>query len=178
MPLVKENSLLYEVIKVGTVSGVPLTITGSTSIVSGSITGTVVISNTSGNPVPVSDGDSSLTVDGKAYRSIVQFARPNDASGYIAGDVIGTSAGSAIHTFSGAGPSGGFVLVQSSSLFINNTAVPSGMGAFRMHFYSSSPSGIADNAPFSLGSGDVASYMGYVDLPTPPRSRQRYLHSI
>jgi len=28
MPLVKENSLLYEVIKVGTVSGVPLNISG------------------------------------------------------------------------------------------------------------------------------------------------------
>jgi hypothetical protein len=41
------------------------------------------------------------------------------------------------------------------------------MGAFRLHFYSSSPSGIADNAPFSLTTGEVSAYMGYADFPAP-----------
>jgi hypothetical protein len=110
---------------------------------------------------------SSVTVDGKAYRSIASFVRPGDTTAYSAGDVVGTAAGSAIHTMSNAGPSGGFVLVQSISMFINAATVPSGMGAFRLHFYSSSPSGIADNAAFTLNSGDTAAYMGFADLATP-----------
>jgi hypothetical protein len=110
---------------------------------------------------------SSVTVDSRAYRSIASFVRPGNTTAYTAGDVVGTAAGSAIHTMSNAGPSGGYVLVQSVSMFINNTAVPSGMGAFRLHFYSSSPSGIADNAVFTLNSGDTSAYMGFADLSTP-----------
>ena len=109
---------------------------------------------------------SSVTVDSRAYRSIASFVRPGDTTAYSAGDVVGAS-GSAIHTMSNAGPSGGFVLVQSVSMFINNTTVPSGMGAFRLHFYSSSPSGIADNAVFTLNSGDISAYMGFAELSTP-----------
>lgn len=111
--------------------------------------------------------NASITVDGKAYRSVVSFVRPGDASSYTAGDVVGTVAGSAIHTLSGIGPSGGSVLVQSAALFVGSTSVPAGMGAFRVHFYSASPSGIADNAAFNLQSSEVASYLGYADLPTP-----------
>jgi len=109
---------------------------------------------------------SSVTVDGKAYRSIVSFIRPGDTTGYTAGDVIGSS-DTAIHTLSGIGPSGGHVLVQNVFLSIGASSVPAGMGAFRLHFYSASPSGIADNAAFDLQSGEVASYMGYAELPTP-----------
>jgi hypothetical protein len=116
--------------------------------------------------VPVGDNGGSLTVDGKAYRSVVSFLRPDDATAYTAGDVVGTS-GSAIHTLSGIGPSGGFVFVQSTSLLIGNSTVPTGMGAFRLHFYSSSPAAIADNAAFSLASGETDSYMGFIDLPSP-----------
>jgi len=44
MPLVKENSLLYEVIKVGTVSGIPIDVSGVTTVTSGnvSISGTTI----------------------------------------------------------------------------------------------------------------------------------------
>jgi hypothetical protein len=139
MPLVRENSQLYEVIKVGTVSGQPL---------------------------QVGDSNNSLTVDGKAYRSAVQFSRPNDTTAYTAGDVIGTSA-TAIQTLSGIGPSGGHVLVQSVELLSNRNTVPAGMGPLRAHFYTSSPTAIVDNAPFDLVSGEISSYVGYVDLPTP-----------
>ena len=89
MPLVKENSQLYEVIKVGTVAGTPLT---------------------------VADNNSSLTVDSKAYRSVVTITRPSNTTAYTAGDVVGDTSGSAIITLSNIGPSGGYVLVQSVSL--------------------------------------------------------------
>jgi hypothetical protein len=108
----------------------------------------------------------SITIDGKAYRSTVSITRPSDTTAYTAGDVIGTNS-SAIHTLSGIGPSGGFVMVQSVALFIANTSVPAGMGAFRVHLYNSSPTAIADNAAFDLVSGDRSAYVGFVDLATP-----------
>jgi len=182
MPLVRENSQLYEVIKVGTVSGVPLLVSGviatsgTTSVtgtvsVSGttSVTGTVSISGVtpSSGSIPVSDNSSSLTVDGRAYRITTTITRPSNTTAYTANDVVGDTGGSAIITLSGFGPSGGFVLIQSMSLVFSDSVVPAGMGAFRVHFYSASPTAIADNAPFDLVSGDRANYMGYVELPTP-----------
>lgn len=120
------------------------------------------------------DGSYSMGVAGTAFRSTVTITRPSNTTAYTAGDVIGiadagtpANAGSAIHTLSNIGPSGGYVLVQSVSLVIANTSVPSGMGAFRVHLYSSSPTAILDNAAFDLVSGETALYMGYVDLPTP-----------
>jgi hypothetical protein len=134
----------------------------------------VEIKNDAGNPIPVSDNDSSLTVDGKAYRAAVTLTRPSNTTGYSAGDVIGiadsgtpANAGSAIITLPSIGPSGGYVLIQSVRLMIGNTTAPSGMGAFRLHFYTASPTAILDNAPFDLVSGEVANYAGFVDLPTP-----------
>lgn len=114
----------------------------------------------------ISDANSSLTVDGNAYRSTVSFNRPDNTTAYTALDVVG-SATSAIHTLSSIGPSGGFVLIQSMALFIANASVPAGMGAFRVHLYSSSPTAILDNAAYDLVSGDRSAYMGFVDLPTP-----------
>jgi len=127
----------------------------------------VEIKNDAGNPVPVNDNSSSLTVDGKAYRSAVTVTRPSNTTAYTAGDVIGDTSGSAIITLSNIGPSGGYVLLQSVRLFIGNTSVPAGMSGFRLHLYTASPTAIADNAAFDLVSGEVANYAGYIDLPTP-----------
>jgi len=127
----------------------------------------VEIKNDTGNPVPVSDGASSLTVDGKAYRSTVTITRPSNTTAYTAGDVVGDTGGSAILTLSNIGPSGGYVLVQSAALIFSDNTVPSGMGSFRVHFYSASPTAIADNAAFDLVSGERANYMGFIDMPTP-----------
>jgi hypothetical protein len=140
MPLVRENSLLYEVIKVSTIDGESLS---------------------------VNDNDGSLTVDGKAFRSTATITRPSNTTAYTAGDVVGDTGGSAIISLTSAGPSGGFVLVQSVSLVFSDSVVPSGMGAFRVHLYSVSPTAIADNEAFDLVSGDRATYMGYIDLPAP-----------
>jgi hypothetical protein len=154
MPLVRENSQLYEVIKVGTVSGETLNT---------SISGVIP----SGGALPVSDSDSSFTVDGKAYRAAVTITRPSNTTAYTAGDVVGSTSGSAIITLPSIGPSGGYVLLQSVRLLIGSTSVPSGMGAFRLHLYTTTPTAIADNSPFDLLSGEVANYAGYIDLPAP-----------
>ena len=117
--------------------------------------------------VDISDTSASLTVDGKAYRSTATITRPSNATAYTAGDVVGDTGGSAIISLTAAGPTAGFVIIQSVSLVFSDSAVPSGMGAFRLHLYSASPTAIADNAAFDLLSGDRATYMGFIDLPTP-----------
>jgi hypothetical protein len=108
-----------------------------------------------------------LPVSGKAYRTTATITRPSNATAYTAGDVVGDTGGSAIISLTGAGPSAGFVFIQSISLVFSDSVVPSGMGAFRLHLYSASPTAIADNAVFDLASGERASYMGFIDLPTP-----------
>lgn len=127
----------------------------------------VEIKNDTGNPVPVSDGASSLTVDGKAYRATVTITRPSNTTAYTAGDVVGDTGGSAILTLNSIGPSGGYILIQSAALIFSDSTVPSGMGSFRVHFYSASPTAIADNAAFDLVSGERANYMGFIELPAP-----------
>lgn len=167
MPNVWENDALYTHYKVSTVSGVPLFVSGVASVSSGTITlsgGTTSVTGV----VTVADNNGSLTVDGKAYRATVVFQRPNNATAYTAGDVLGISGGTeAIHTLSGVGPSGGFVILQSAALLFSDSSVPSGMAAFRVHFFMETPTGIADNAAFDLVSGDRSKYAGYIDLPTP-----------
>jgi len=121
-----------------------------------------------------SDGSYSVGFVSTAFSAEVTIARPDNTTGYTAGDVIGiadsgtpANAGSAIHTLSSVGPSGGYVLVQSVRLMIGLSSVTSGMGAFRLHLYTASPTAILDNAAFDLVSGDVGKYAGYIDLPAP-----------
>jgi hypothetical protein len=127
----------------------------------------LVKGNIDGTSLAINDTGSSLTVDGKAYRSTVTITRPSNTTAYTAGDVVGDTGGSAILTLSSIGPSGGYILIQSAALIFSDSTVPSGMGAFRIHLFSSSPTAIADNAPFDLVSGQRAAYMGYIDLSAP-----------
>ena len=120
------------------------------------------------------DTDGGIAVNSKAYRAVVSFARPSNTTAYTAGDVIGVAdtgtpanAGSAINTLTSIGPAGGYVLIQSVELLIGNTSVPSGMSGFRLHLYTASPTAVLDNAAFDLVSGEVANYVGFVDLPAP-----------
>ena len=114
-----------------------------------------------------SDGSYASLVAGGSYRSTATITRPANTTAYTAGDVVGDTGGSAIITLASAGPSGGFALVQSISLVFSDSVVPAGMGAFRVHLYSVSPTAIADNAAFDLVSGERDTYMGFIDLPTP-----------
>lgn len=137
------------------------------TFVTGPNNGPVQVVGSTGSSVSVADAGGSLTVDGKAYRSTATITRPSNTTAYTAGDVVGDTGGSAILTLASAGPSGGFVLIQSLSLVLSDSTVPSGMGAFRIHLYSASPTAVADNAPFDLVSGERASYLGFVDLAAP-----------
>lgn len=111
-------------------------------------------------------GDSAVQARGQGFRSEVTFSRPANTTAYTANDVVG-SATSAIHEFTQVGPRGGDLIVFAAELFVNLSAVPSGMGAFRLHLYSSSPTAIADNAAFDLVAGDRDAYMGFAEFSTP-----------
>ena len=114
-----------------------------------------------------SDGSYASLVAGGAYRTTATITRPSNTTAYTAGDVVGDTGGSAIISLTSAGPTAGFVIIQSISLVFSDSVVPAGMSAFRLHLYSASPTAIADNAAFDLVSGERATYMGFIDLPTP-----------
>lgn len=113
------------------------------------------------------DGTYAAGIVSAGFRTTVTITRPSNATAYTAGDVVGDTGGSAILTFSNMGPNSGYVLIQSAALIFSDSAVPSGMGSFRVHLYSASPTAIADNAAYDLVSADRSAYMGYFDLPAP-----------
>ena len=114
-----------------------------------------------------SDGSYASLVTGGAYRTVATITRPSNATAYTAGDVVGDTGGSAIISLTSAAPTAGFVIIQSAALIFSDSAVPSGMGSFRVHLYSASPTAIADNAAYDLVSADRSAYMGYFDFPAP-----------
>jgi hypothetical protein len=113
------------------------------------------------------DGTYAAGIVSAGFRTTVTITRPSNATAYTAGDVVGDTGGSAILTFSNMGPNSGYVLIQSAALIFSDSSVPSGMGNFRVHLYSASPTAIADNAAYDLVSADRSAYMGYFDLPAP-----------
>lgn len=109
------------------------------------------------------------SVQGFAYTDTVTLTRTNDTNAYLANDVIGAATGSTAALAFTIGPSGGGpVLLTTARFEIDLSAVISGMGNFRLYFYSvTPPSALGDNAAWDLPSGDRSSFRGYIDLGTP-----------
>jgi hypothetical protein len=124
--------------------------------------------------IPSSPGFGALLTDGgggggvvtsqAAYVS-VDITRPANTTAYTAGDAVGGA--SAINAFAAFGASGDHMLLTSAELRYDVSAVPSGMGAFRLHLYTASPAAIADNAAWDLVAGDRSAYRGYIEFPAP-----------
>jgi hypothetical protein len=119
------------------------------------------------NVEQIAIAEDVLAASGRCYRSTATITRPANTTPYTAGDVIGDTGGSAIITLADIGSSGGFVQIQSVRLQIHSGTLPTGMTGLRLHLYSTAPTAIADNAAWDLPAGDRASYMDYIDLPTP-----------
>lgn len=128
----------------------------------------LVVSTSNRFPVDVGAPNSVSTA---GTTSVVSFTRTADTNAYTAGDVIGInaagSAGSAIHSFTAAGPSASSVFITGADLTIGLSSVTSGMSTFSLHLYGSSPTAILDNAAFDLTSSDVLKHLAVLDLPTP-----------
>jgi hypothetical protein len=93
--------------------------------------------------------------------------RPDNTTAYDALDVVGQNPADNITFGECGGVAGGHVMLTGAWLRIAKNAVPSGMGAFRLHLYNASPTAIADGSAFNLIAADRAKYLGYIDLPTP-----------
>lgn len=109
---------------------------------------------------------------GYAFVADVTFTRPADTANYLANDVIGVNAagspGSAIHTFTSSGiPAGTAIQLDTATLTINRTSLPSGMTSLVLHLYTASPTAILDNAPFGAAAADRALYAGSITFSTP-----------
>lgn len=95
------------------------------------------------------------------------ITRPDNATPYTALDVVG-GASTSILTFSNVIPTKGTgFIIMCAWMKIAVSAIPSGMGSFRLHLYNASPTNIADNAAFNIPAADLAKYLGYIELNKP-----------
>ncbi|TAL08057.1 MAG: hypothetical protein EPO02_13780 [Nitrospirae bacterium] len=110
---------------------------------------------------------ASFTGSGTSAR--VSVTRTADTNAYTANDVLGSATGStAALTFPLMGPSGGRIMITSTTLEIDASSIPAGMTSFRLHLYNvTPPSAYGDNVAWDIASGDRASYLGFIELGTP-----------
>jgi hypothetical protein len=100
------------------------------------------------------------------YHAQTSVTRPANTNTYAANDVVGATA--AAWKFHNIGPAGGRILITSTALRFDLTAIPTGMTSFRLQLYNATPpSALADEATWDLPAGDRASYVGYIDLGSP-----------
>jgi len=109
-----------------------------------------------------------------AFKSSILFTRPNNATAYTAGDVIGradtvtpANAGDAIIRLAGVGPVGGALSLETVELHFDTNAIPAGMTTFRLHLYGLPPTPVLDNAVYNLSSAEIARYLGFITLNAP-----------
>lgn len=91
------------------------------------------------------------------------------AAAYGAADLMSVAQKFAFADANGdALPIGSLIRIVSASTKIDVTSVPSGQTSYTLHCYNvTPPSAQADNAAWSLASGDLASYLGSIALGTP-----------
>jgi hypothetical protein len=99
----------------------------------------------------------------------VSVTRPNDASPYLANDVIGASTGAtAAIEFTDIAKAGSEFMITGLDFRVNVAALISGEAAYRLQLYSATPpSALGDNAPWDIPSGDRSVYLGAIDISTP-----------
>lgn len=151
----------------------PLPITGAGTAGSPGTTVMTVQGVAGGTPVPTADSSTAaagapsttavLSTQGYGFLGTSTVTRGANQTPYTANDVVGGAL-----TIANVGPTSGDVLITSLRMILNITAIPSGMTSFTLHMYNATPpSAIADNSPFTLGSGDRGNYLGHIDNLTP-----------
>jgi len=112
----------------------------------------------SGQAVPVSANKPKQIV----------ITRPGDTAAYSINDAVGDIGGSAIFELTGIGDNNALFVLTQVDLIVDRNSVPSGMTAgFELHLFKASPTAIADNAAFSVGTSDRAKWQGFVPLALP-----------
>lgn len=121
------------------------------------------------------DDGGVLAIRNNGGESSVIFDRPDDTTAYSANDAIAAS-GESYVAFGGLLNEGADVYITNASLQLEGASVPAGMGSFRLHLYNEVPSGTADNAAYTMASGDAAKYKGYIELTSPVAVGGSYIY--
>lgn len=107
-----------------------------------------------------------LPVIGDAGFPSATFTRPDNATPYSIGDVVGTDAAANRSFANVLAVAGGKFIILGVKMRIDAAAIPAGMTSFRLHFYDAAPTAITDNVAFNLPSADRAIYLGYITFDT------------
>ncbi len=108
-------------------------------------------------------GKTPVDPSGQGYTGTATITRAANQTVYSINDVVGGAL-----TIANAGASGGKVFITGVDIIFNIAALPAGMTSLRLYFYDATPpSAIADNGVFTFGSGDRASFLGFIDIGTP-----------
>lgn len=110
-------------------------------------------------------GTYAMTVTGQFNLKEASVERPNNTTGYAAGDVISTVAGTVLEFNSIASENGGTGLILKAQCCISAEGDPVSVPAtIRLHLFSSTPDAIADNAPYTQAYADRQIRLGYIDF--------------
>jgi hypothetical protein len=97
-----------------------------------------------------------------AYDVAVTITRPANTTAYTANDVMGGAL-----SIASIGPSAGAIMITGLQLEGDIAAIPSGQTTWQLWLYNvTPPSAIADNGAFDIASGDRASLLGKIDIPS------------
>lgn len=97
-------------------------------------------------------------IQGFGYSGSSTVTRAANQTVYTANDVVGGAL-----TIANVGPAAGEITITRVICTLNITALPAAMTTFALYLYNvTPPSAIADNSPFTYGSGDRASYLGRI----------------
>lgn len=100
-----------------------------------------------------------VSTKGHGYKGTATITRAANTTAYTIGDVVGGA-----FAISGAGPLSDDVLLTSIRFLYNVAALPAGLASFNLQVYGATPpSAIADNSPWTLGSGDRSAYIAHID---------------
>lgn len=108
--------------------------------------------------IKITLGTEAVGLTSQGYSATASFTPA--AASHVAGDCNGAAG-----TFSSMGPSAGHIMITSASLLIASATAEA--TAWRLYLFSvTPPSAVADDGAFVLPAGDLASYLGYIDLGT------------
>jgi hypothetical protein len=117
-----------------------------------------------GSSADITGGSGTITVTVTGAYSASGSFTPAAAS-HTAGDVHGATPGTAAVEFASMGESAGRIMITSATMHIAGATAEA--TAWRLYLFNvTPPSALADDAPFVLPTGDLASFLGYIDLGT------------
>jgi hypothetical protein len=114
------------------------------------------------HPVVIASDQSAVAVKTGMGAVSQEIIRPSDTTAYAAADVVGPTGGAAVGVLADLfSENGGTGYLSKVELFTDQSANVAG---YRVYFFNTAPTAIADNSPFTLLYADAAKYIGFVDI--------------